>query len=202
MSIEIYKNDIPADLDLGNAIAIDSETLGLDLLRDRLCVIQLSSGDGNAHLVQFDGDDYSAPNLRKMLSNPDVLGLFHFARFDVAAILKYLDVKMQSIYCTRTASYFSRTYTDRHGLKNLCDELLGVELSKKQQSSYWGAEELTGKQAQYAANDVLYLHQLKEILDVRLIAEGRHKIALETMAFIPTRAELDLIGWPHDIFSH
>ena len=202
MTIHTYKNDIPADLDLGKVVAIDTETLGLNLLRDRLCVVQLSSGDGNAHLVQFDPNNYEAPNLKKLLDDESVLKLFHFARFDVAAIEQYLGVLVDNVYCTRTASYFARTYTDKHGLKNLCEELLGVELSKKQQSSFWGADELTGKQEQYAANDVLFLHQLKEKLDEMLDKEGRLELAESTMRFIPTRAVLDLEGWPEDIFAH
>lgn len=202
MTIYTYKDDIPADLDLGDVVAIDTETLGLELLRDRLCVVQLSSGDGNAHLVQFGPNNYEAPNLKKLLDNPETQKLFHFARFDVAAIEQYLGILVDNVYCTRTASYFARTYTDRHGLKNLCDELLGVELSKKQQSSFWGAEELTKKQKEYAANDVLFLHQLKAKLDPMLDQEGRLELAESVMRFIPTRAVLDLEGWPQDIFSH
>lgn len=203
MTIFVYKNDLPADLDLGAVVAIDTETLGLNTARDRLCVVQLSSGDGNAHLVQFEaGNDYAAPNLRKLLQNDGVEKLFHFARFDVASIAAYMEVLVDNVYCTRTASYFSRTYTDNHGLKALCEELLGIDISKKQQSSYWGADELSKAQEDYAAGDVLYLHKLKAVLDERLDREGRLDLALDVMAFIPTRALLDIEGWPQDIFAH
>lgn len=202
MTITVYKNDLPDDLDLGDVVAIDTETMGLNTARDRLCVVQLSSGDGNAHLVQFDPDTYDAPNLKKLLGNPNIEKLFHFARFDVAAIIGYLDVMVDNIYCTRTASYFARTYTDKHGLKNLCEELLGIDISKKQQCSYWGSEELSAAQHEYAAGDVLYLHQLKAILDERLEREGRLELALAVMDFIPTRALVDLEGWPDDVFAH
>ncbi len=202
MTITVYKNDIPADLDLGKVVAIDTETMGLQTIRDRLCVVQLSSGDGNAHLVQFDRDEYDAPNLCKLMEDDNVEKLFHFARFDIAAIAEYLGVLIDNIYCTKIASYFARTYTDRHGLKNICDELLGVEISKKQQSSYWGVEELTKAQQEYAASDVLHLHKLKEVLDVRLKREGRFELARAGMDFLPTRALMDIEGFTTDIFSH
>ncbi len=160
----LYKHDLPADLNLGSSIAIDSETMGLNILRDRLCVLQISAGDGNAHLIQFEHGKYEAPNLKKLLSDKKVLKIFHFARFDLAAILHYLNVELTNVYCTKIASKLTRTYTDAHGLKSLCDEMLNVELSKKQQSSDWGVATLSQKQIDYAASDVLYLHQLKENL--------------------------------------
>lgn len=202
MTITVHKNDIPADLDLGKVIAIDTETMGLQTVRDRLCVVQLSSGDGTAHLVQFDPEKYDAPNLCKILEDDSVQKLFHFARFDIAALAEYLGVLVDNVYCTKIASYFARTYTDRHGLKNICDELLGVEISKKQQSSYWGIEELSKAQQEYAASDVLYLHRLKAVLDERLEREGRLEIALAGMDFLPTRVLMDLEGFEGDIFSH
>ena len=202
MTITVYKNDLPDGLDLGKVVAIDTETLGLNTARDRLCVVQISSGDGNAHLVQFNPESYDAPNLVRLLSDASVLKLFHFARFDIASMAEYLGVLVENVYCTRTASYFSRTYTDNHGLKVLCEELLGIEISKKQQSSYWGADELNKNQHEYAAGDVLYLHRLKAILDERLEREGRLELALAVMDFLPTRSLLDIEGWPQDIFAH
>lgn len=199
----LYLNDLPADLELGNSVAIDTETLGLDLKRDRLCVVQISNGDGNAHLVQFEADnDYSAPNLKKLLADDSVEKLMHFGRFDIAQMKQNLGVLTKNVYCTRTASKIARTYTDNHGLKVLCEELLGQDMSKKQQSSYWGREELDKKQLEYAAGDVLYLHKIKDILDEMLKREGRYELAMETMKFLPTRAVLDLEGWPDDIFAH
>jgi len=202
MTNTVYKNDLPANLDLGNLVAIDTETLGLNIHRDRLCVVQLSSGDGNAHLVQFDKDNYDAPNLKKLLSDPKVTKIFHFARFDVAVMKLRLGVDIKNIYCTRTASRFARTYTDSHGLKVLCEEYLAKDISKKQQSSYWGAEKLNDKQLDYAANDVLFLHQLKTILDDHLAREDRLQLALKAMDVIPLRAELDIEGWADDIWAH
>ncbi len=202
MSITLHKNDIPADLDLGNMVAIDTETMGLNPSRDRLCVVQLSSGDGNAHLVQFDGSDYSAPNLCKLVSNPDVMKLFHFARFDVAIMKAYLGVDCPNVYCTKIASKLVRTYTDKHGLRHICRELLGVEISKQYQSSDWGAAELSTEQLNYAASDVYYLHKLKIHLDKMLEREGRKDIAQSCFDFIGTRATLDLSGWYYDIFEH
>lgn len=202
MTITVYKNDLPDGLDLGKIVAIDTETLGLNTARDRLCVVQISSGDGNAHLVTFEPDNYEAPNLVRLLSNASVQKLFHFARFDIASMAEYLGVLVENVYCTRTASYFARTYTDNHGLKVLCEELLGIEISKKQQSSYWGNGDLSQAQHDYAASDVLYLHRLKAILDERLEREGRLELALSVMEFLPTRALLDIEGWQQDIFAH
>lgn len=203
MSIKLYQGDIPADLDLGKSVAIDTEAMGLKNYRDRLCVVQLSSGDGNAHLVQFAPGEYDAPNLKKLIADQSVLKLFHFARFDVAIIKYYLGLDCTPLYCTRTASKLIRTYTDRHGLRELCRQLLGVELNKQQQTSDWGAQTLTMEQQEYAANDVLYLHQLKEKLDVMLEREGRTELAQRCFDFLMTRAELDIQGWDNiDIFEH
>jgi len=203
MTITLHKGDLPDGLDLGPVVAIDSETMGLRPERDRLCVVQLSSGDGNAHLVQFAKGEHKAPNLARLLTDPNVLKLFHFARFDVAVMQAYLGVVTAPVYCTKIASKLVRTYTDRHGLKDLCRELLGVDMSKQQQSSDWGADELTEEQMAYAASDVLYLHKLREELDRRLVREGRDGIAAASFAYLPTRAALDLIGYGgEDIFSH
>ena len=195
--------DLPPNLDLGTVVAIDSETMGLKPHRDRLCLIQLSSGDGNAHLVKFEQQNYNAPNLVKLLENPDITKIFHYARFDVAVINKYLQAQIDSIYCTKIASKLVRTYTDKHGLKDLCKELLILDLSKQQQSSDWGAKDLTEEQKIYAASDVLYLHKIKEILDQRLLREERNELAYFCFKFLQTRANLDLIGFENeDIFSH
>ena len=203
MSITLHKGDIPADLDFVDTLAVDTETLGLRFDRDPLCLVQLSSGDGNAHIVQLDRKTYDAPNLKKLLADPKVLKIFHFARFDIAVIKKYLDVECAPVYCTRTASRLARTYTDRHGLRECCRELLGVELNKQQQSSDWGAEELKDVQLEYAANDVYHLHALKEKFDIMLEREGRTELAQKCFEFLMTRAELDLAGWADaDIFSH
>lgn len=203
MTIYLHHNDLPDDIDLGASIAIDSETMGLNPHRDRLCVVQLSAGDGDAHLVKFDGKSYNAPNLIRQLGDPARLKLFHFGRFDIAVLQHYLGVTCAPVYCTKIASRLVRTYTDRHGLKNLCQELIGVDLSKQQQSSDWGAAELTPAQQEYAASDVLYLHQLKETLDDMLAREGRAEIAQKCFDFLPARADLDLIGWDEtDIFAH
>ena len=203
MPIDLYRGDLPSGLNLGSVVAIDSETMGLKPQRDRLCLIQLSSGDGNAHLVQFERCNYTAPNLVKLLEDPDVTKVFHYARFDVAIIKKYLKVQTNSIYCTKIASKLVRTYTDKHGLKDLCKELLDLDLSKQQQSSDWGAKNLTEEQKKYAASDVLYLHKIKEILDQRLLREERDKLAAFCFEFLQTRASLDLIGFENeDIFSH
>lgn len=199
----VYKNDLPDDVTFTDSIAIDTETMGLQTKRDRLCVVQLSAGDGNAHLVQFDGSDYSAPNLRKILSDDSILKIFHFARFDICALKYYLDVDVRNVYCTKIASKLVRTYTDAHGLKALCSELLSVEISKKQQSSDWGSEEISKDQIKYAAQDVLYLHQLMDRLNNMLNREGRIDIFNKCIEFLPTRCELDLIGFADmDIFSH
>ena len=201
--IKLHKGDLPANVTFTGNVAIDTETLGLNPHRDRLCLIQLSAGDGNAHLVQFDGKDYSAPRLKALLTNRDVLKIFHFARFDVAVLQKYLGVTTSPIYCTKIASRLVRTYTDRHGLKDLCSELLGIELSKQQQSSDWGAEKLTDQQRFYAASDVLHLHAMKAKLDMMLDREGRRAFAEAAFGFLPTRAALDLAGFPEDdIFAH
>ena len=203
MPINLYRGDLPSGLNLGPVVAIDSETMGLKPQRDRLCLIQLSSGDGNAHLVQFERCNYTAPNLVKLLEDPDITKVFHYARFDVAIIKKYLKVRTNSIYCTKIASKLVRTYTDKHGLKDLCKELLNLDLSKQQQSSDWGAKILTEEQKTYAASDVLYLHKIKEILDQRLLREEREELAAFCFEFLQTRASLDLIGFENeDIFSH
>ena len=199
----LYRGDLPANLDLGPIVAIDTETMGLDPRRDRLCLVQLSSGDGNAHLVQISRDGQDCPNLKRLLTDPKILKLFHFARFDVGMVMEHLGVVTTPIYCTKIASKLVRTYTDRHGLKDLTRELIGVELSKQQQSSDWGAKDLTEAQCTYAASDVLYLHQLKAKLDVNLARENRTAIAQACFDFLPHRAVLDLAGWPDvDIFSH
>lgn len=203
MAIFLHHNDLPADLDLGSVIAIDSETMGLNPHRDRLCVVQLSAGDGDAHLVKFDGTDYSAPNLAKLLADPNSEKLFHFGRFDIAVLKKYIGVTCAPVYCTKIASRLVRTYTDRHGLKNLCQELISVDISKQQQSSDWGSEVLTQAQQEYAASDVLHLHKIRAVLDEMLVREGRAELAAECFKFLPTRAELDLVGWDEtDIFAH
>ncbi|HEY1836119.1 MAG: hypothetical protein WBQ17_17245 [Rhizomicrobium sp.] len=203
MKTKLYKNDLPDGLDLGPFVAIDTETMGLNPYRDRLCLAQLSSGDGICHAVQFDVGNYAAPNLKKLLTDRNCTKLFHFARFDVAMFRRYLGVVTAPIYCTKIASKLVRTYTDRHGLKDLVRELLGVDLSKEQQSSDWGAAELSEKQLAYAANDVAHLHKLKEALDAMLDREGRTGLANACFQFLPVRAELDLAGWDEsDIFAH
>lgn len=203
MAIEVHYGDLPANIDFGKSVAVDSETLGLNPHRDRLCVVQLSSGDGNAHLVHFNEPIYDAPNLKKLFADPSVEKLFHYARFDVAVIRKYLGVECTPVYCTKIASKLVRTYTDRHGLKALCQELLNIDLSKAQQSSDWGKKKLSIDQVNYAASDVLYLHQLQAILNDMLVRENRKEIAQACFDFLPTRATLDLNGWPEvDIFSH
>jgi ribonuclease D len=201
--ITLHRNDLPAGLVFSGAVAVDTETLGLKPHRDRLCVVQLSAGDGTAHLVQLDGKDWSAPRLRALLCDAGLLKIFHFARFDLAALDRHLGVLAAPVYCTKIASKLARTYTDRHGLKDLCGELLGVELSKQQQSSYWGAETLTEQQRHYAAADVLYLHELKAKLDAMLQREGRTAMAQACFQFLPMRARLDLAGFEDvDIFAH
>ena len=202
MSITLHKGDLPEGLILGNIVAIDSETMGLDPHRDRLCLVQLSGGDGNAHLVQFD-HRYDAPNLVRLLADPAVTKLFHYGRFDIAMFDKYLGVLTAPVYCTKIASKLTRTYTDRHGLRDLCRELLGVEISKQQQSSDWGASHLTEEQLAYAASDVLHLHRLKEIFDGLIDREGRRDLANACFCFLPMRARLDLLGWDQEeIFAH
>lgn len=203
MANHFYKRDLPDGLDLGRIVAIDTETMGLNPHRDRLCVVQLSSGDGDAHIVQIEKGQTKAPNLVKMLSDPDTLKLFHFGRFDIAALLNTFGVLTQPVYCTKIASKLVRTYTDRHGLKMLLEEILRIDISKQQQQTDWGAEELSAAQLEYAASDVLYLHRLKEHLDARLAREGRTQVAQAAFDFLPTRAKLDLMGWPEiDIFAH
>ncbi|MGR3373952.1 MAG: ribonuclease D [Pseudooceanicola nanhaiensis] len=203
MTNHLYKRDLPDGLDLGPVVAIDCETMGLNPHRDRLCVVQMSGGDGNAHIVQVEKGQDAAPNLCRMLENPQVLKLFHFGRFDIAALYHAFGALTAPVYCTKIASRLVRTYTDRHGLKNLTQELIGVDLSKVQQSSDWGAEELSDAQLDYAASDVLHLHRLREELDKRLAREGRSDIAQACFDFLPTRARLDLAGWPEtDIFAH
>jgi ribonuclease D len=202
-NVKLHMNDLPAGLDLGKTVAVDTETLGLQPRRDRLCVVQLSAGDGNAHLVQFDGRNWEAPRLKSLLGDTSVLKIFHFARFDVAVLSHYLGVVPQPLYCTKIASKLARTYTDRHGLKDLCHELLGVDLSKQQQSSDWAAEALTEQQKNYAASDVLYLHALKAKLSVMLQREGRESFAEACFRFVPVRARQDLEGFAElDIFAH
>ncbi len=203
MTVTLHQGDIPSSLDFGSCVAIDTETMGLKPVRDRLCLVQLSSGDGNAHIVQFKADEYAAPNLKKMLTDPDVIKLFHFARFDVAALWMYLDVLTTSVYCTKIASRLARTFTNRHSLKALCSELLKVELNKQQQTSDWGAAALTPEQLKYAASDVLYLHRLREALDSILLREGRMELAQSCFNFLTSRALLDVAGWSdEDIFEH
>jgi ribonuclease D len=201
-TVELYQGDLPPGRFNGRSIAIDTETLGLNPYRDRLCLMQLSEGDGRAALVQFSGS-YAAPELKRLLEDESVLKTFHFGRFDMAVIKNYLGVMPRPVYCTKVASKLARTFTDRHGLKDLCKELLGIELSKQQQSSDWGAAELTQEQLSYAASDVLHLHALREKLDAMLRREGREGLARACFEFLPSRAELDLRGWSEiDPFAH
>ena len=202
MSITLHQGDLPEGLNLGNIVAIDSETMGLDPHRDRLCLVQLSSGDGNAHLVQF-AHRYEAPNLVRLLADPAVTKLFHYGRFDIAMFDKYLGVLTAPVYCTKIASKLTRTYTDRHGLRDLCRELLGVEISKQQQTSDWGSPNLSEEQLAYAASDVLHLHRLKAVFDGLIDREGRRDVADACFRFLPMRARLDLLGWDQEeIFTH
>jgi ribonuclease D len=201
-NVELYHGDLPKGRFTGRTIAVDTETMGLDPYRDRLCLVQLSEGDGKAVLVQFTGN-YDAPELKRLLADESVLKLFHFGRFDIAVLKHYFGVTPRPVYCTKVASRLARTFTDRHGLKDLCKELLGIELSKQQQSSDWGAAELTPDQLSYAASDVLHLHALRQKLDVMLKREGRESLALACFDFLPVRAELDLKGWSEiDPFAH
>mmetsp|Transcript_17998 Transcript_17998/g.27420 ORF Transcript_17998/g.27420 Transcript_17998/m.27420 type:complete len:205 (+) Transcript_17998:1118-1732(+) len=203
MTNHLHISDLPDGLDLGPVVAIDCETMGLHPHRDRLCVVQLSAGDGDAHMVQIKKGQTEAPNLCKLLTDPDVLKLFHFGRFDIAAMQNAFGAVTAPVYCTKIASRLIRTYTDRHGLKNLLQELLGVDISKQQQSSDWGADTLSQAQLEYAASDVLYLHRLRDALNERLVREGRMEVAQACFDFLPMRANLDLIGWPEtDIFAH
>lgn len=203
MTIHLHEHDLPADVALGAVVAVDTETMGLRPARDRLCLVQLSAGDGVVHLVRLGAGPAAAPNLARLLADPQVLKLIHYARFDVAMFLRHLGVLCAPVYCTKIASRLARTYTDRHGLKDLVRELLGIELSKTEQSSDWGAAELTEAQLRYAAADVLHLHALKARLDLMLAREGRTELAASCFAFVPTRARLDLAGWDdQDIFAH
>lgn len=203
MTITLHNGDLPAHLSFGDCVAIDTESMGLNWDRDRLCLVQLSSGDGNAHLVHLAQGNYAAPNLKKLLLDPKVTKLFHFARADLAAIKRYLGVMPQPVYCTKVASVIVRTFTDRHSLKDLTRELLGLDLSKEQQTSDWGSPTLTQDQMTYAASDVLHLHKLKAKLDEMLAREGRTELARQVMNFLPVRAELDVAGWRDiDVFAH
>ena len=203
MTNYLHKGDLPDGLNWGDAVAIDCETMGLNPHRDRLCLVQLSAGDGDAHLVQIERGQTSAPNIERLLTDTSITKLFHFGRFDIAALYHAFGALAAPVYCTKIASKLTRTYTDRHGLKNLLDELLGVDISKLQQMSDWGAADLTKAQLAYAASDVLYLHRLREALDLRLEREERTDLARAAFDFLPTRARLDLAGWPEiDIFSH
>ena len=204
MSVHFHEEDLPEGILAPGPVAVDTETMGLQLARDRLCVVQISDGRGDEHLVRFAKEsDYSAPNLRSVLADPGRLKLYHFARFDLASIYSYLGVMAEPVYCTKTASRLIRTYTDRHGLKDLVKELVGIEISKQQQTSDWGAAELSDAQKEYAASDVRYLHQMKERLDERLEREGRAGLAKACFDFLPYRALLDLQGWAEvDIFAH
>jgi len=204
MTIFFHNNDLPHHFTASSAVAIDSETMGLNINRDRLCLLQFSNGDGSAHLVQFEhGNNYQCPNIKALLTNWQVQKIFHYARFDLACLQHYLQVETQNIYCTKIASKLVRTYTESHGLKSLCEELLGIEISKKQQSSDWGNSEINEKQMEYAASDVLHLHQIKEKLDQMLKRENRTEIFQSCMKFLPQRCNLDLQGFiTTDIFSH
>ena len=203
MTNTLHQGDLPDGLDLGPVVAIDCETMGLNPHRDRLCLVQMSSGDGHCHLVQIAKGQTDAPNLCRMLADPDVLKLFHFGRFDIAALYHSFGTLAEPVYCTKIASRLVRTYTDRHGLKYLLQELIGIDISKQQQQSDWGAEELSAAQLDYAASDVLHLHALRDALDIRLEREGRADLAKACFDFLPTRARLDIAGWPEtDIFAH
>ena len=203
MTYQLHRGDLPEGLLFGDAVAIDTEAMGLNPHRDRLCVVQLSRGDGDAHLVQFAAGEYDAPNLRRLFADPAILKLFHFGRFDIAMIYHYLGVMPEPVYCTKIASRLARTFTDRHGLRDLCKDVLGVDLKKEQQSSDWGAATLTDEQLRYAASDVLHLHALRTRLDDMLAREGRTELARLCFEFLPVRAVLDLEGWAEqDIFAH
>jgi ribonuclease D len=203
MTIFLHEGDLPDGLDLGPEVAIDSETMGLRFRRDPLCVVQLSAGDGDAHVVRMNRPGYDCPNLKRLLTDPAVLKLFHFGRFDIGMFQLHLGVETRPVYCTKIASKLARTYTDRHGLKDVVRELAGVDLSKAQQSSDWGAAELSPAQLEYAASDVLYLHAVKARLDEMLAREGRAELARQCFDFLPSRSALDLAGWDEtDIFAH
>lgn len=203
MTVHFHKNDLPSGVDFGSSVAVDTETQGLSLIRDKLCLVQLSAGDGDAHIVQVDRQTFECPNLKALLADTNVEKIFHFARFDLAILKRDLGVDVRPVFCTKLVSGLIRTYTDRHGLKDLCKELLGVDISKQQQSSDWASDTLTQAQLDYAASDVLYLHQIKTILSARLYREGRYEMAQACFEFLPSRADLDLAGWHDvDIFSH
>lgn len=203
MTVHLHEGDLPDGLDLGPEVAIDSETMGLRLHRDPLCVVQLSSGDGDAHVVRLNRPAYDCPNLKRLLADPGVLKIFHFGRFDIGMFQLHLGVETRPVYCTKIASKLARTYTDRHGLKDVARELAGVDMSKAQQSSDWGADVLSAAQIEYAASDVLYLHAIKAKLDMMLAREGRSGLAAACFDFLPVRARLDLEGWDEiDIFAH
>ena len=203
MAIKLHRGDLPAEVDFGSVVAIDTETMGLNPHRDRLCLVQLSAGDGNAHLVQMPKGPHNAPRLAALLADPKVLKLFHFGRFDIAVLEHALGVRCEPVWCTKIAAKLTRTFTDRFGLKDLCRDLLGVEISKQQQTSDWGADTLSEEQLAYAASDVLHLHALKAKLDALLEREGRTELAQAAFTFLPTRARLDVAGWPEeDIFAH
>ena len=200
----LYQGDLPNNLEFTNSIAVDTETMGLKHQRDRLCLVQLSSGDGNAHLIQLGNDfGYKAEKLKALMKNKKIVKIFHYARFDLGVIKKYLGIMPSNVYCTKIASKIARTYSDKHGLRELCKELLGIEISKQQQSSYWGAKNLSKNQLKYAANDVLHLHQIKNELEIILEKEKRSHLINKTLSFLPFRVQLDLLGWENiDIFSH
>jgi len=203
MTVTLHRGDLPDNFSLGDCVAIDTETMGLIPGRDRLCLVQLSSGDGTAHIVQLPHGDFAAPNLKALLGDQTIMKLFHFGRFDIAVLRQYLGVLCRPVYCTKIASRLTRTFTDRHGLKDLCRDVLGITISKEQQSSDWGADDLSEAQLSYAASDVLHLHALRSALDAMLEREGRTALAAACFDFLPTRAELDLAGWPEtDIFEH
>ena len=203
MANHLHKGDLPEGLSFGKSVAIDTETMGLAPMRDRLSLVQLSAWDWNTHIIQFEANNHNAPRLTELLESPEVTKIFHYARFDVATLRYYLGVLASPVYCTKIASKLARTYTDRHGLKDLCKDLLDVEISKQLQSSDWGSSELSEEQLGYAANDVLYLHQLRDILDKMLTREQRSLLATAAFAFLPIRAELDLAGWENiDLFAH
>lgn len=203
MTVYLHEGDLPDGLDLGPEVAVDSETMGLNYHRDPLCVVQLSAGDGDAHVVRLNRPAYDCPNLKRLMADPGVLKIFHFGRFDIAMMARYLGVEARPVYCTKIGSKLARTYTDRHGLKDVARELAGVDLSKAQQSSDWGAPELSQAQLEYAASDVLHLHVIKAKLDLMLEREGRSELARACFDFLPSRARLDLAGWDEmDIFAH
>jgi ribonuclease D len=203
MAIKVYRGDLPAQVELGPVVAVDTEAMGLNPRRDKLCLVQLSAGDGNAHLVQVDRTTFDAPRLKQLLEDENVTKIFHYARFDVAILKQYLGAKVRPLYCTKIASKLARTYTDKHGLKDIVKEMLGIDLSKQQQSSDWGSPILSDAQKQYAALDVIYLHEVKARFDQILQREGRMELARACFEFVPVRAELDLAGWTEeDVFAH